>query len=46
MALVYLVTIRLLFLFEKMLEWLCHISGFYLLLLSSRRESGYASPMP
>jgi NAD(P)-dependent dehydrogenase (short-subunit alcohol dehydrogenase family) len=25
---------------------LCHISGFYLLLLSSRRESGYAIPMP
>ena len=25
---------------------LCHISGFYLLLLSSRREPGYAIPMP
>jgi hypothetical protein len=24
---------------------LCHISGFYLLLLSSRREPGYAIPM-
>jgi phytoene dehydrogenase-like protein len=24
----------------------CHISGFYLLLLSSRREPGYAIPMP
>jgi hypothetical protein len=26
-------------------EWLCHISGFYLLLLSSRSEPGYAIPM-
>jgi hypothetical protein len=25
---------------------LCHISGFYLLLLSSRREPSYAIPMP
>jgi hypothetical protein len=25
---------------------ICHISGFYLLLLSSRREPGYAIPMP
>ncbi len=24
----------------------CHISGFYLLILSSRREPGYAIPMP
>ena len=27
-------------------RWLCHISGFYLLLLSSRREPGDAIPMP
>jgi hypothetical protein len=25
---------------------LCHISGFYLVLLSSQREPGYAIPMP
>ena len=28
------------------LDRLCHISGFYSLLLSSRREPGYAIPMP
>jgi hypothetical protein len=28
------------------LNRLCHISGFYLLLLSSRRGPGYAIPMP
>ena len=27
-------------------QGLCHISGFYLLVLSSGRESGYAIPMP
>jgi hypothetical protein len=30
----------------KGLQRLCHISEFYLLLLSSRRELGYAIPMP
>ena len=30
----------------ELLNRLCHISGFYFLLLSSRREPGYAIPMP